>query len=66
MGLGTLLSSSGHSDYQSVLCSNPADPSSWEAADEDLLFAQKWRLRMMAQEAGLKEGANGRLRPLVA
>ena len=61
---------------QKVLGSNPVDLYGWEDADEDLTFAhvtslsgqfaQQWKLRMMAQEATLKEITNSRLRRLLA
>ena len=62
-------SSSGSSAYQMVFGSNPADFFGWADGDEDVLFAQEtplagqfvkqWKLRARAQEATLKEVANG-------
>ena len=59
-----------------VVGSNPADLFRWGNKGEDLTFAQDtslssqfvqpWKLRMMAQEAALKEVANGKLRRLLA
>ena len=50
--------------------------SGWDEKDEDLLFArdtsssgqfeQKWKLWMMAQEAGPKQAANSKLRRMLA
>ena len=66
----------GYSAFQLVFGSNPADRYGWEDNDDDLLFAQdtsasgqfvqQWKLRMMAQEAALKEVANSKLRRLLA
>ena len=62
--------------YQLVFGSNPADNFGWGDEDEDLLFAQdtslsgqfvaNWKLRMLAQEAALKEIANSKLRRILA
>ena len=59
-----------------VFGSSPADLSGWDDQEEDLLspqdtpaseqFAQQWQLRMMPQEAALKEVANIKLRRLPA
>ena len=59
-----------------VFGSNPLDLFGRGAKDEDLLFAQgtslsgqfvkQWELRMMAQEAALKEVAQRNLRRLLA
>ena len=55
---------------------NPVDSFVWGDGNEDLLFAQdaslagqfvqRWKLRMRAQEATLKEVANSKLRRLLA
>ena len=55
---------------------NQADPFGWDEKDEDLFFsqdnpvsgrfAQQRKLRMMAQEAALKEVASSKLRRLLA
>ena len=71
-----MVSASGFSAYQLVFGSNPADNFGWGDEDEDLLFAQdtslsgqfvaNWKLRMLAQEAALKEIANSKLRRILA
>ena len=72
----TLFPGSGFSAYQMVFGSNPADGYGWGGKDGDLTFAedaplsgqfaQRWKLRMVAQEAAQKEIANSRLRRLLA
>ena len=74
--LNAMLASNGFSAYQMVFGSNPADNFGWGDEDEDLLFAQdtslsgqfvaQWKLRMLAQEAALKEIANSKLRRILA
>ena len=74
--LDTMLSTDGFSANQLVFGSNPADNFGWGAGDEDLLLAQdsslpgqfvaQRELRMMAQEAALKEIANSKLRRILA
>ena len=74
--LNSMLASSGFSAYQMVFGSNPADLFGWGDSDEDLLFAQgtslagqfanQWKLRVRAQEATLREVANGKLRRILA
>ena len=74
--LNTMVSTSGFSAYQLVFGSNPADNFGWGDDDEDLLFAQdtslsgqfvaNWKLRMIAQEAALKQIANSKLRRILA
>ena len=74
--LNTLISASGYSAFQLAFGSYPADRYGWEDNDDDLLlsqdtsasgqFAQQWKLRMMAQEAALKEVANSKLRRQMA
>ena len=69
--LSTLLSGSGYSGYPFVLGSNPVDPFGCGGNDEDLLFAQdaslpgqfgqQWKLRILPQEAALKEVASRKL-----
>ena len=59
-----------------VFGSNPVDPLEWEDREKDLLSAQdssipgrpvqQWKLRMMAQEAALREAATRKLRRLLA
>ena len=68
----TLPTARGYSAWQVVLNSNPAGIFGWGADDEDLVsaqdtllsgrFVQRWRLRMIAQEASLKEVANSKPR----
>ena len=73
--LNSLISGAGYSAYQVVFGSNSEDFFVRGNKDEDLLsaqdaspsrqFAQQWKLRMMVQEAGLKDVANSKLwRPL--
>ena len=74
--LDSMVSSSGYSAFQSVFVANPTDLYRWGDNGGDLLraqdtsvsgqFAQQWKLRMMAQEAALKEVANSKLRRLLA
>ena len=74
--LNAMLASNGFAAYQMVFGSNPADNFGWGDEDEDLLFAQdtspsaqfvaQWKLRMLAQEAALKEIANRKLRRTLA
>ena len=74
--LNTMISASGYSAVQLVFGSNPADLVRWGDHGDDLLcapdsavsgqFAQRWKLRMMAQEAALKEVAKSKLRRLLA
>ena len=74
--LNTLISASGYSAFRLVFGSNPVDLYGWGDSEDDLLFAQdtsasgqfvqQWKLRMMAQEAALKEVANSKLRRLLA
>ena len=71
-----MLATNGFSAYQLVFGSNPADNFGWGDEDEDLLFAQdtslpgqfvaQWKLRMLAQEAALKEIANSTLLRILA
>ena len=66
--LNSLVSVAGFSAYQLVFGSNPADLLGWGEGDGDLIcvrdtsspdqFAHQWKLRMMAQEAGLRELAS--------
>ena len=66
-----MISASGYSAFQLVFGSNPVGPYGWGDQDENLLFeqdssvsgqfAQQWKLRMMAEEAALKEAANSKL-----
>ena len=66
----------GFSALRMVFGANPADLYGWEDKDEDLTFAQdtslsgrfvqQWALRIMAQEAALREIADSRLRKLLA
>ena len=75
-GLGALAPGWGFSAFQMVFGSNPVGLFGWEDRDEDLAvardtsfsgqFAQRWKLRMMAQGAALKGIANSRLRRLLA
>ena len=65
MCLNTMISASGYSASQLVFGSNPVDPYGWRDQEEDQ-FAQQWKLRMMAQEAALKEVANRKLLRLLA
>ena len=74
--MNTMVSSSGFSAFQLVFGANPVDLYGWDDSEDDLLFAQdtsvsgqfvqQWKLRMMAQEAALKEIANSKLRRLLA
>ena len=74
--LGTLLSASGYLAYQMVSGSSPADLHEWKACGGGLLFAQetsisgqfaqRWKLRMTAQEAALEEMTDSKLRRLLA
>ena len=67
-----MISASGYSAFQLVFGSNPVGPYGWGDQDENLLFeqdssvsgqfAQQWKLRMMAEEAALKEAANSKLK----
>ena len=69
--LNAMLSASGFSASQMAFCSNPLDLFGWEDGEKDVIFAQdaylagqcvkKWKLRVKAQEAKLKEFANGKL-----
>ena len=62
--------------YQIVFGSNPAELCEFEDKDGDLTFAQdsslsrqfvqQWKLRILAQEAALREFAGGRLRNFLA
>ena len=71
-----MVSASGYSAFRLVFGSNPVGLYGWGDQDENLLlaqdssvseqFAQRWKLRMMAQEVALKEVANGKLRRLLA
>ena len=68
--------SSGFSSYQLVFGSNPVDNYGWRDGGGDLLvaqdtflsgqFAPEWKLRMLAQDAALKEVDNSKLRRLLA
>ena len=68
-----VLSNGGLSAFQPVFGSDPVDMFSWGDDDRDLGRAQKasvssqfslrWKLRIMAEEATLREMANGKLRP---
>ena len=70
--LNALLSASGYSAYRTVSRSNLVDLFGWEDGDKDLPLAQDtslsgqsvqpWELRVMAQEAILRRGADGKLR----
>ena len=74
--LSSMLTSNGFSAYQMVFGSNTADNFGQGDEDEDLLFGQdtslsgqfvaQWKLRMLAQEAALKEIANSKLRRILA
>ena len=48
-----------------AFCPKSVDLFGWEGGGEDLIV-QRWKLRMRAQEATLKEIANGKLRRLLA
>ena len=66
--LNSLLSAGGYSAYQPVFGSNSVLLLGWGADGKELppaqdtsaseLFAQRWTLRMIAQEAALKEGTD--------
>ena len=45
-----MISASGYSAFRLVIGSNLADLYRWDDQDEDLLFAQRRKLRIMAQE----------------
>ena len=69
------MSARGFSAYQMVFGSNPADLFGWENEGEVLMFAQdspvagqfvqRWKLRVRAQGATLKEVANSEPRRLL-
>ena len=71
-----MMSLSGSSASQIVFGSYPAELFRWEDKGEGLMFsqdtsatgqfAQRWMLRMRAQEASHKEIANSKLRRLLA
>ena len=73
--LETLISGGCFSVYQMVSGSNPAELVGWGDKNEDQTFArdtslsgqfaQQWKLRVMAQEAALKEIADRRFRRLM-
>ena len=73
--LNAMLSYWGSSAYQMALGSNPVGPCVRQDDDGDLdaakdasilgRFVQEWKLRMLAQEAPLKEIAIVELRPLL-
>ena len=66
----------GLSAYWMIFGSSAADNFGWRYEDEELLFYQEtslsgqlvtqWKLRMLAQEAALREIANGKLRRILA
>ena len=73
--LNTMPSTNRFSAYQLAFGSNPADNFGWGDEDEDLFaqdtslsgqFVAQWKLRMMAQEAALREIANSKLRRILA